>query len=48
MIVWGDGKREAFRCLSAAATYDPSWPATILAECRNGELHTDTAAGARP
>lgn len=48
MIVWGDGKREAFRRLSAAAAYDPSWPATILAECRNGELHADTAAGARP
>ncbi|HSX75611.1 MAG TPA: hypothetical protein VLG73_15530, partial [Shinella sp.] len=48
MIVWGDGKREAFRRLSAATAYDPSWPATILAECRNGELHADTAAGARP
>ncbi|MCW5707908.1 6-phosphogluconolactonase [Shinella sp.] len=48
MIVWGDGKREAFRRLSAATAYDPSWPATILVECRNGELHADAAAGARP
>lgn len=48
MIVWGDGKRAAFRRLSAATAYDPSWPATILAECRNGELHADAAAGARP
>jgi glucosamine-6-phosphate deaminase len=48
MIVWGDGKREAFRRLSGAEAYDPSWPATILAECRNGELHADTAAGAQP
>ena len=48
MIVWGDGKREAFRHLSSATTYDPSWPATILAECRNGELHADVTAGAKP
>ncbi|MGD9479216.1 6-phosphogluconolactonase [Shinella sp. G-2] len=48
MIVWGDGKREAFRRLSSADSYDPRWPATILAECRNGELHADAAAGARP
>lgn len=48
MIVWGDGKREAFRRLSGAEAYDPSWPATILAECRNGELHADTAAGVQP
>lgn len=48
MIVWGDGKREAFRRLSTATAYDQSWPATILAECRNGELHADTAAGVSP
>ncbi len=48
MTVWGNGKRDAFRRLSTATAYDPSWPATILAECRNGELHADTAAGARP
>nr|WP_256463812.1 6-phosphogluconolactonase [Roseateles sp. XES5] len=48
MIVWGDGKREAFRRLSSADSYDTRWPATILAECRNGELHADAAAGARP
>ena len=48
MIVWGDGKREAFRRLSSAEGYDPRWPATILAECRNGELHAAAAAGVWP
>lgn len=47
MIVWGEGKREAFRRLSTAMAYDPSWPATIVVECRNGELHADAAAGAQ-
>ncbi|MGQ3213097.1 MAG: 6-phosphogluconolactonase [Shinella sp.] len=46
MIVWGDGKREAFRRLSTASAYNPSWPATIAVECRNAELHADAAAGA--
>jgi glucosamine-6-phosphate deaminase len=48
MILWGEGKREAFRRLSTASTYDPDWPATIVAECRNAELHADAAAGAAP
>ena len=44
MIVWGEGKREAFRRLSTATAYDPSWPATIAVECRNAELHADAGA----
>jgi glucosamine-6-phosphate deaminase len=44
MIVWGEGKRAAYRHLSAATAYDPSWPATILAECRDAELHADRDA----
>lgn len=48
MIVWGEGKREAFRRLSTASAYDPSWPATISVECRNAELHADAAAGENP
>jgi glucosamine-6-phosphate deaminase len=48
MIVWGEGKREAFRWLTTATTYDPSWPATIAVECQNAELHADAAAGAEP
>lgn len=48
MIVWGEGKREAFRRLTTATTYDPSWPATIAVECQNAELHADAAAGVEP
>lgn len=48
MIVWGEGKREAFRRLATATTYDPSWPATIAIECQNVELHADTAARTEP
>lgn len=48
MIVWGEGKREAFQRLSTASAYDPDWPATIAVECRNAELHADAAAGAKP
>lgn len=44
MIVWGEGKREAFRRLSTATAYDPAWPATIAVECRNAELHADAGA----
>ena len=44
MIVWGEGKRTACRRISQAGTYDPSWPATIVVECRNAELHADRDA----
>ena len=44
MIVWGEGKRIAFRRLSQASAYDPSWPATIAVECLNAELHADRNA----
>lgn len=44
MIVWGEGKRTAYRHLSQADAYDPAWPATIIAECRNAELHADRSA----
>ena len=44
MIVWGEGKRAACRRISEAKAYDPSWPATIVVECRNAELHADRDA----
>lgn len=47
MIAWGEGKRHAGARMTGAAAYDASWPATIVAECRNAELHLDTAAAGR-
>lgn len=44
MIVWGEGKLTAYRRLSVAQNYDPSWPATICVECRDAELHADRDA----
>jgi len=44
MIVWGDGKREAYRNLSTAKSYDPAWPATIAVECRSAKLYADRSA----
>ena len=44
MVVWGEGKREAYRRLSTAATYDPDWPATIYSICANATLYADRAA----
>lgn len=44
MVVWGTGKRETFRRIVAAKGYDPSWPATLIHECANGELLADSAA----
>lgn len=44
MLVWGRGKGLAFDRLSAATTYDPDWPATIWAECRDATLYADAKA----
>lgn len=44
MIVWGEGKREAYRHLSTAMSYDPAWPATIAVECRSARLYSDRSA----
>lgn len=44
IIVWGEGKQTAYKRLSAATAYDPAWPATIVVECRNAELHADRDA----
>lgn len=46
MSVWGEGKQQAFRRIGGARGYDPDWPATILSECANAELHVDRAAAA--
>ncbi|MFJ6658998.1 6-phosphogluconolactonase [Streptomyces sp. NPDC091377] len=44
MVVHGAHKREAVRRLTAATGYDPSWPATLLALCKDPALYVDRAA----
>lgn len=48
MVLWGADKTRAFQHISAARDYDPNWPATVIAACRNGVLLADReAAGQR-
>lgn len=44
MLVCGEHKRDAFRRLVAADGYEPDWPATIVAECRDATIYADRAA----
>lgn len=44
MVLWGKDKQLAFQRLAGAASYDPSWPASIAVECRAAELHADRSA----
>ncbi len=44
MVVWGEGKHEAFRRLSLANAYDPAWPASICAVCADATLFADRSA----
>lgn len=44
MIISGEHKREAFSRITAAHSYEPDWPATIVTECRNAALLADGAA----
>jgi len=44
MVVWGAGKRETLRRLSAATRYDPQWPATVIHEVATGEIVADKEA----
>lgn len=48
MIVWGEGKRLAFRKLAAARDYDAGWPASVICACREAEILADKAAAAGP
>ncbi len=45
LILTGGDKRSAFQHLTAAAAYDPAWPATIITEMRDAVLLADRAAG---
>lgn len=44
MLVHGEDKQRAVQRLTAAETYQPDWPATVLVDCRNPHLFVDRAA----
>jgi glucosamine-6-phosphate deaminase len=44
MVVLGAGKRETFARMSSADRYTPDWPATVIHECRGGEIVADEDA----
>lgn len=46
MLALGQQKQEAVRRLESADAYDPSWPATVLSECREPHFFVDRAAAA--
>ncbi|WP_293868534.1 6-phosphogluconolactonase [uncultured Alsobacter sp.] len=49
MLLLGESKREAFARVTAAGDYQPDWPATVVAACRNATVVADkAAAGAAP
>ncbi|MFC4014242.1 6-phosphogluconolactonase [Nonomuraea purpurea] len=45
MVVHGADKAEAARRLTAARSYDPDWPATVLSDCARPRLLADEATG---
>lgn len=44
MVIHGEGKRAAVARLRGTDHYDPRWPATLLASCRNAALYVDQGA----
>lgn len=44
MVAWGSGKRTTVDRMRSANRYDPDWPATIIHDCRAGEIVCDNAA----
>ena len=44
MVAWGSGKRTTVDRMRNANQYDSSWPATIIHDCRAGEIICDNAA----
>lgn len=44
MILHGPDKRESWRRLSEASSYESDWPATFIHECKNATLLTDALA----
>lgn len=46
MIVWGAGKQLTLTRMRRAERYEPSWPATVIHECRVREIVSDADAAA--
>ncbi|MEO7965122.1 MAG: 6-phosphogluconolactonase [Gemmatimonadaceae bacterium] len=46
MVVWGSGKQQTLSRMRAVDRYTPEWPATLIFECRAGEIVADIAAAA--
>jgi glucosamine-6-phosphate deaminase len=44
MVVWGAGKRLTLQRIKNVPRYLPDWPATIIHECRNGQIICDDEA----
>jgi glucosamine-6-phosphate deaminase len=44
LVAAGEAKRQAIARLRAAPSYDPQWPATVVAVCRNASVYVDRAA----
>ncbi len=44
LVATGPGKRRAIARLSAAAGYEPDWPATVVAICDDSSIYADTAS----
>lgn len=44
LVAHGPDKQLAVTRLAAATAYDPDWPATVVAACRNGAIYADEAA----
>lgn len=41
MVLHGSDKRESWRRLDQASSYEPDWPATFIHECKNATIMTD-------
>lgn len=44
MMLWGSGKHETLRRVTAATRYDPEWPATVIHEVPMGRIIADEDA----
>jgi len=48
LIATGRAKRLAVNRVTSASTYEPDWPATVIAACRDAAIYADQAAASLP